>query len=268
MFGVEVPEEFICPISQVIMKDPYVDIDGNSYEREYIIDWLQRNSVSPLTRNSLLAKDLVPNRSLRGLIEAFMRKHPNLCEEFVECKVMVQTKRQSESKLDRQPLALFVVLDNSGSMGGACGGEHSEEDLYCRLDLVKHTLNTTISALTDEDRICIIKFNTVGEIFTPLLYMNDVNKQEIIDKLATLEPTGQTNIWDGLRIAIDEIAKLQTSDPAAFTTNIQVYLLTDGEPTINPPSTLTYNFGQLYSAKMSRSPTNFTYVWLRIFFRL
>lgn len=63
---------FYCPITQEIMRDPVVDRDGNSYEREAIMTWLERESHSPITRNRMSASDLVPNRSLRSSIEDYL----------------------------------------------------------------------------------------------------------------------------------------------------------------------------------------------------
>lgn len=70
----EIPEEFICPISFVIMKDPYVDLEGNSYEKEEIFRWLSTKSVSPITRNSLDKSKLAPNRALKTSIERYCRQ--------------------------------------------------------------------------------------------------------------------------------------------------------------------------------------------------
>lgn len=135
----------------------------------------------------------------------------------------------------RLPIILFAVIDNSGSMQSGCGGRNAEDDEFSRLDLVKHTLNTTISAMDERDQICIIKFSSVAKIFAPLTRLTDSSKQALMTRLDGLLPEGQTNIWDGLRLAIDEICQLRDQ---ALEANIQIYLLTDGEPTINPPRPL------------------------------
>lgn len=69
----DIPQAFICPISQQIMRDPYVDSDGNSYDKVFIFEWLSKSSVSPITRNHLTTQNLVPNRVLKQLIESFAR---------------------------------------------------------------------------------------------------------------------------------------------------------------------------------------------------
>jgi len=62
---------FLCPINQTIMTDPVSDPEGNSYERSAIMQWLQRNQTSPVTRNPLTPANLVPNRALQYAIEQY-----------------------------------------------------------------------------------------------------------------------------------------------------------------------------------------------------
>ena len=45
------------------------DAEGNTYDRACIEDWLSSNDVSPLTGCVLEHKKLVPNRSLKNLID-------------------------------------------------------------------------------------------------------------------------------------------------------------------------------------------------------
>ena len=48
-----IPNEFLCPISLEIMRDPVICKDGHTYERAVILKWLETNSVSPLTRTPI-----------------------------------------------------------------------------------------------------------------------------------------------------------------------------------------------------------------------
>jgi hypothetical protein len=41
-----IPDGFICPITQDVMRDPVMLIDGHSYERKAIVDWLTQQSQS------------------------------------------------------------------------------------------------------------------------------------------------------------------------------------------------------------------------------
>lgn len=119
-------------------------------------------------------------------------------------------------------------------MGVSCGSNaNGENDGYSRLDLVKHTLNTIIHSLTSEDELCIISFSTVAQIFAPRTKLTAANKELLQARVKNLEPDGQTNIWDSLRLAIENIATIR--EPHVKT---EIYLLTDGEPNINPPGDL------------------------------
>jgi hypothetical protein len=64
-----IPDEFICPISLEIMKDPVICEDGNSYERKFILDWLARSKTSPITRDPLSSERIFPNESLKAAID-------------------------------------------------------------------------------------------------------------------------------------------------------------------------------------------------------
>eukprot|EP00566_Odontella_aurita_P019946 CAMPEP_0113526380 /NCGR_PEP_ID=MMETSP0015_2-20120614/706_1 /TAXON_ID=2838 /ORGANISM="Odontella" /LENGTH=295 /DNA_ID=CAMNT_0000424693 /DNA_START=232 /DNA_END=1119 /DNA_ORIENTATION=+ /assembly_acc=CAM_ASM_000160 len=66
--GNALPESFCCPLTMKVMKDPVVDLEGNTFERAAILDWLTINGTNPLSRKALAAKDLVPNQALRGAI--------------------------------------------------------------------------------------------------------------------------------------------------------------------------------------------------------
>ena len=63
------PAEFICPITQDVMTDPVTTVDGQTYERSAIARWLARKNTSPLTGVVLESKTVIPNHSLRKLIE-------------------------------------------------------------------------------------------------------------------------------------------------------------------------------------------------------
>jgi len=62
----EVPEAFVCPITQEPMVDPVVALDGHSYSRGAIQDWFRQGRLSsPCTNEQLASDQLVPNHSLR-----------------------------------------------------------------------------------------------------------------------------------------------------------------------------------------------------------
>lgn len=64
----EIPSEFICPITQEIMQDPVMSRYGHSYEREAILKWLIRHNDCPMSRQPLKLSDLLTNHNLRARI--------------------------------------------------------------------------------------------------------------------------------------------------------------------------------------------------------
>jgi hypothetical protein len=70
----DMPESFMCPLTQEVLRDPVVDPEGNSYERSAIESWLEKNNTSPITRKPLRKEDLVPNRALREVIAEHYKK--------------------------------------------------------------------------------------------------------------------------------------------------------------------------------------------------
>ena len=76
----DIPNEYICPITQEIMKEPVSDNEGVSYEKYSIERWLSRHNTSPVSRRPLYIRDLRPNIALKNLISAFNEKNKGLTE--------------------------------------------------------------------------------------------------------------------------------------------------------------------------------------------
>ena len=67
----DVPEEFICPLTKVMMKNPFIDPEGNSYEMDAIMAYVAIHKESPITKKALSAINLDKNLVLQQKIEAF-----------------------------------------------------------------------------------------------------------------------------------------------------------------------------------------------------
>ncbi|XP_012582345.1 PREDICTED: WD repeat, SAM and U-box domain-containing protein 1 isoform X2 [Condylura cristata] len=64
-----IPDEFICPITRELMKDPVIASDGYSYEREAMENWISKKKrTSPMTNLVLSSMVLTPNRTLKMAI--------------------------------------------------------------------------------------------------------------------------------------------------------------------------------------------------------
>jgi len=78
----EPSQEYLCPITHEIMLDPVILItSGHTYERESIEQWLKQNGTDPQTREPISTHQLVPNRSLKSVIESWLKQHPQCDSE-------------------------------------------------------------------------------------------------------------------------------------------------------------------------------------------
>ncbi|XP_075519842.1 U-box domain-containing protein 13-like [Primulina tabacum] len=64
-----IPDDFRCPISLELMRDPVIVSTGQTYERTYIEQWLRSgHRTCPKTQQTLTSNSLTPNYVLRSLI--------------------------------------------------------------------------------------------------------------------------------------------------------------------------------------------------------
>ena len=87
----EIPSEYMCPITQDIMKEPVCDNEGNTFDKQAIMRWLARNRTSPISRKPLRIADLRPNIALKNLISTFNDKN----------KETLETLKMREARLKR-----------------------------------------------------------------------------------------------------------------------------------------------------------------------
>ncbi|KAK9942064.1 hypothetical protein M0R45_007753 [Rubus argutus] len=70
LVGVQIPYHFRCPISLELMRDPVIISTGQTYDRPSIESWVATgNTTCPVTRTQLTDFTLIPNHTLRRLIQ-------------------------------------------------------------------------------------------------------------------------------------------------------------------------------------------------------
>lgn len=68
--GVQIPYYFRCPISLELMRDPVTVCTGQTYDRSSIESWVATgNTTCPVTRAPLTDFTLIPNHTLRRLLQ-------------------------------------------------------------------------------------------------------------------------------------------------------------------------------------------------------
>lgn len=71
-----VPEEFKCPLSMELMRDPVIIASGQTFDRPFIQKWLKAgNRACPRTQQVLSHTILTPNHLIRGMIAQWCRNH-------------------------------------------------------------------------------------------------------------------------------------------------------------------------------------------------
>ena len=255
------PNEFYCPITFELMKDPVIGPDGQTYERYAIEEWLKTNNTSPLTKKAMHSTSLIPNYALRNAIEAFTKlgSFPTKREiapptstslDFSKDKINLSynSKLLSNGNVlvnlslnppayptcaNRKPTVFVAVIDVSGSMQSPVSvdnGDSKESHGFSRLDLVKHSFKTIINCMNDNDHFAIITFSDKAKLLLDLTKMTSVGKTSssvVVDNMCV---EGMTNIWDGLKLSLDLVKSINTKN-----TNVVISLLTDGVPNVNPP---------------------------------
>ena len=81
----KVPPKFLCPLTNLIMKDPVIAFDSNTYERQAIEKHLKEKGTSPITGSQAYIMNVYPNQELKEEIEAFcVANYNNVSSNDVE----------------------------------------------------------------------------------------------------------------------------------------------------------------------------------------
>lgn len=246
------PSELMCPISMDMMTDPVIGTDGHTYERTAITEWLLTHNMSPLTRCPMSLADIHPNFALRGALERWKLANEPMPQSIdilslAESKsISITAYKFNDKNNDKMVLdiktthtipmetVLIAVLDVSGSMENSASNnnQHTEGNQFSRLDLVRHSMKTLATLLnaefaTTKSSLGIVSFSSNANLVMPITKMDTIGLTNATNAISGLRASGATNIWDGLHIALLQAANAIDRNPSA---NIQILLLTDGEP--------------------------------------
>ncbi|KAJ6340484.1 hypothetical protein OIU77_008278 [Salix suchowensis] len=107
-----IPNQFVCPISLDLMKDPVSLSSGITYDRESIESWLDGgNFTCPVTNQVLRSFDQIPNHSLRKMIQDWGVANRSYGVE------RIPTPRVPVSGIQVSEL-LFILEDSVRSLNG------------------------------------------------------------------------------------------------------------------------------------------------------
>ena len=226
-----------CPITHDIMVDPVKAPDGHTYERAAIEEAIRRNGKSPITRQPVSIDQLVTDYTLKNVIEELSSSKT---EEVTSKDEPVTVATRSHAGMtqvtlhtpdgEAAPLDVAFVIDISGSM--ATEVSSGESDGFSILDVVKHAILTCLEGFRPQDKASLVVYSTDARVLMSSRRMDAGGKACIKIKLAGIDAENSTNIWDGLRLGLEQLPRGGT-----------VCLLTDGQPNRSPPR------GEVYELK-------------------
>jgi hypothetical protein len=139
-----IPDSFLCPITQEILEDPVCAADGQTYERSALEEWFRRGKrSSPLTGAPLEHINVTPNVTLRKAIQDFLEARERAAQEASSGKAFPAPNDRQGVKawLDRDTLLsaappehLDAYVEAFAKDGATCLGllvdaEYTREDL-------------------------------------------------------------------------------------------------------------------------------------------
>ena len=273
----DIEDSITCPITQMPMKDPVTGSDGQTYEKDAIIRWLNQNGTSPHDRRQMSITSLKVNPAIRFLCDKY---HNN---KFGQINITTNKPKISDSNIilehknsktsdnkfimldfnvngDSMPKDLefghlsqdiILVIDHSGSMNmGVQAKDENNNNIENGMsiqDIVNHAAKTVAKTLDKNSRLSVIAFDNEIILISDLKFMNELNKNDTINKIDSIKPRYQTNIWGGIEKAI---VILDSRDDK--TRNSAILMFTDGSPNISPAR------GEVETLKKLRIKKNFT----------
>ena len=182
-------DSFMCPLSLEIMTDPVIAEDGFTYEREHIVNWINRERppgqqlISPLTSEPM-GINLIPNKSLKKIIDSsvFDREPtPSASTEMqtennetVENEMQTENNETVETEMQTENNATIPIeTQTPQNIFNEIYAENEDAILDEALnDIIEDTFNENIDIVSEEEE----NKNIVKEILEDILTV-DLNKK-------------------------------------------------------------------------------------------
>jgi len=156
---IDIPEDFLCPITRELMEDPVITGDGHSYEKAAIEEWFRNSLNSPLTNKELNPKNIIPNITLKKAINYFkenIRKF-HLKNQIKEC--LIEANKITQIINDQQLIQKkqTSIVNKVILAMNKKNNQNSEKQFYLeqskKLFKIKEIIDTLIKSIAYEDEL-------------------------------------------------------------------------------------------------------------------
>ena len=171
-----IPGECFCSITQEIMEDPVIARDGHTYERQAIKRWFDMGKrTSPKTGARLLSTELIPNHTMRSLIQDIKAQVPVLARHKLDMRHIEAAIKLREEEIEE-------ILAQKGSLIE----EESQSPLNLKLAIQKEQKEleekTALLSIMEErinpldaDKICSSSSSKESDIISQVLSNVDID---------------------------------------------------------------------------------------------
>ena len=236
-------KELECPVCYNMFNNPCMFRCGHSFCRDCIDTMLESKRECAICRQEIPENSgFSPNIILRKLVDEYETtlQRDSITERTSDVLNILSRFGDNESDgekycnitlrcddvHERDPVHVSGIADVSGSTGSDAELADVAEKLgFSVLDLIKHTLVTSVNSLTDRDFFSLVTFSSAACIIFEKLRMDADGKRLAEEHIKKLQPTGCTNMYDGLKLGKTVLDNDTTSGCRKA-----MFMFTDGKP--------------------------------------